>query len=96
MLLFFRLLSYLGGFRKQKQDAFPLLFWEKAARLEIPVTIKTGISGLLTRPVRAALAFCDWIEGDFPAFAPGGDEELSAGAAASTSAPLGRDRRSRH
>ncbi len=39
----------------------------KAARYGIPTTIETGIPGALTRPVRAALALCGWIEGGFPA-----------------------------
>ena len=47
-------------------DYVPML-WEKAARYAIPTTIETGIPGTLTRPVRAALALCGWIEGGFPA-----------------------------
>ena len=47
-------------------DYVPML-WEKAARYGIPTTIETGIPGTLTRPVRAALALCGWIEAGFPA-----------------------------
>jgi ATP-dependent helicase/nuclease subunit B len=43
------------------------LFWEKAARHGLAVTIDGGIPGTLTRPVRAAFGFCDWIENNFPA-----------------------------
>jgi ATP-dependent helicase/nuclease subunit B len=50
----------------QPTEYAPVL-WEKAARYGIPTTIETGIPGTLTRPVRAALALCGWIEGGFPA-----------------------------
>jgi hypothetical protein len=69
------------------------LFWEKALRHDLAVTIDRGIPGALTRPVRAALGLCDWIENDFPAvrlarmleagiFAPGSDADLTGSAAA--------------
>jgi len=69
------------------------LFWEKAARHNLAVTIDRGIPGTLTRPVRAALGLCDWIENNFPAvrlarmleagiLGPGSDKGLSWGAAA--------------
>jgi hypothetical protein len=47
-------------------DYVPML-WEKAARYAIPTTIETGIPGTLTRPVRAAVALCGWIEAGLPA-----------------------------
>lgn len=43
------------------------LFWEKAVRHGLSVTIDRGIPGALTRPVRAAFGLCDWIENNFPA-----------------------------
>jgi ATP-dependent helicase/nuclease subunit B len=46
---------------------YAVLFWEKAALHNLPVTIDRGIPGALTRPVRAALGLCDWIENNFPA-----------------------------
>jgi ATP-dependent helicase/nuclease subunit B len=41
------------------------LLWEKAQRHGWPVTLQMGVPGTFTRPVRALLAFCDWIESDF-------------------------------
>ncbi len=41
--------------------------WEKALRHEWPVTLGTGIPGPSTRPGRALLGFCDWVEADFAA-----------------------------
>ncbi len=41
------------------------LVWEKAVRHDWPVTIGPGLSTAFTRPGRAALAFCEWIESDF-------------------------------
>jgi hypothetical protein len=43
------------------------LVWEKACRHEWPVTIGPGLPVTSTRPGRALLAFCAWIEGDFTA-----------------------------
>lgn len=43
------------------------LAWEKAARHEWPATIGTGIPACLSRPGRALLGWCDWVERDFPA-----------------------------
>ena len=43
------------------------LAWEKALRHEWPVTIGPGLPVTFTRPGRALLAFCEWIEGDFHA-----------------------------
>jgi len=76
----------------QPGEYAPML-WEKAARYGIPITIETGIPGTLTRPVRAALALCGWIEGGFPAvrlarmfesglLSPGEAAELSSSGAA--------------
>jgi RecB family exonuclease len=50
----------------QPAEYIPIL-WEKAARYSIPITIETGIPGTLTRPVRALMALCYWIETAFPA-----------------------------
>jgi RecB family exonuclease len=43
------------------------LVWEKAQRHEWPVTIGPGVPVALTRPGRALLAFCEWIEGGLAA-----------------------------
>ncbi|HEY7249991.1 MAG TPA: PD-(D/E)XK nuclease family protein [Methylomirabilota bacterium] len=43
------------------------LVWEKAQRHEWPITIGPGIPIALTRPARALLAFCEWVEGGLPA-----------------------------
>jgi ATP-dependent helicase/nuclease subunit B len=43
------------------------LMWEKAQRHEWPVTIGPGIPITLTRPGRALLAFCEWVEGGLAA-----------------------------
>lgn len=48
-------------------DAHVALVWEKALRHEWPVTLGTGIPGPSTRPGRALLGFCDWVEADFAA-----------------------------
>ena len=70
------------------------LVWEKAQRHEWPATIGPGVPIALTRPARALLAFCEWIEGGLPASrlrrmlqsgdvrVSDGDEGLSAGQAA--------------
>jgi ATP-dependent helicase/nuclease subunit B len=44
-----------------------VLLWEKAQRHGLPVTVGPGLPVTLTRPARALLAFCDWIEGGFAA-----------------------------
>ena len=44
-----------------------LLAWEKARRLDWPVTIGTGLPAAMTRPGRALLDWCAWIEGGFAA-----------------------------
>jgi RecB family exonuclease len=43
------------------------LAWEKALRLGWPVTLGGGIPAARTRPGRALLGLCDWIETDFSA-----------------------------
>ena len=69
------------------------LVWEKACRYEWPVTIGPGLPVTSTRPGRALLAFCAWVEGDFAAgvlrrmlqsgdLALDGIENLTAGQAA--------------
>ena len=46
---------------------YAALFWEKAQRHEVPVTIGGGVPIMLSRPARALLAFCAWVEAGFPA-----------------------------
>lgn len=41
--------------------------WEKALRLEWPATVGPGVPGETTRPGRALIAFCNWVEGGFTA-----------------------------
>ncbi|MCC6863000.1 MAG: PD-(D/E)XK nuclease family protein [Bryobacterales bacterium] len=48
-------------------DVYGTLVWEKAQRYGWPITLRMGIPGTLTRPVRAVLALCDWIESNFSA-----------------------------
>ena len=48
-------------------DAHVSLVWEKALRHEWPVTLASGISATATRPGRALIGLCDWIETDFSA-----------------------------
>ena len=48
-------------------DAHASLAWEKARRLDWPVTIAGGLPAAATRPGRALLAWCAWIEGGFVA-----------------------------
>jgi ATP-dependent helicase/nuclease subunit B len=43
------------------------LIWEKALRHGWPVTLGPGTAATSTRPGRALLGFCDWIETDFSA-----------------------------
>jgi hypothetical protein len=49
------------------QADYPALLWEKAQRYEIPITVGPGLPITVTRPGRALLAFCDWIDGGFAA-----------------------------
>ena len=48
-------------------DAHVALVWEKALRHDWPVTLGPGIPAALTRPGRALIGLCDWIETDFSA-----------------------------
>ena len=48
-------------------DEYAPLVWEKACRYEWPVTIGPGVLAALTRPGRALLGLCLWIETDFTA-----------------------------
>jgi ATP-dependent helicase/nuclease subunit B len=48
-------------------DAHVALIWEKALRHNWPVTLGSGIPAAFTRPGRALIGFCDWIETDFSA-----------------------------
>ena len=48
-------------------DAHAALVWEKALRHNWPVTMGQGIPATFTRPGRALLGWCDWIETDFSA-----------------------------
>jgi ATP-dependent helicase/nuclease subunit B len=43
------------------------LAWEKAVRLGWQVTTSAGVPATLTRPGRALLGWCDWIENEFSA-----------------------------
>jgi ATP-dependent helicase/nuclease subunit B len=80
-------------------DAHVALVWEKALRHEWAVTLGPGIAAPSTRPGRALIGLCDWIETDFSAGhlrrllqsgdvgIEGEDEGFTAGQAART---LGR------
>ncbi len=48
-------------------DAHVALIWEKALRHDWPVTLGPGIPATLTRPGRALIGFCEWLETDFSA-----------------------------
>lgn len=48
-------------------DAHVALIWEKALRHNWPVTLGSGIPAPFTRPGRALMGLCDWIETDFSA-----------------------------
>jgi ATP-dependent helicase/nuclease subunit B len=48
-------------------EAHLSLVWEKALRREWPITLGPGLPASATRPGRAVLGFCDWIETDFSA-----------------------------
>ena len=47
-------------------EQIPLL-WEKSARLGIPMTFEAGVPATFTRPIRAVLGLCDWIDSGFSA-----------------------------
>jgi ATP-dependent helicase/nuclease subunit B len=48
-------------------DEHLALIWEKAQRYGWPATIGPGVPIVFTRPGRALLAFCAWVEAGFPA-----------------------------
>jgi len=48
-------------------SVYPPLAWELSREHDIPCTFSGGIAATFTRPGRAALAFLDWIGGDFAA-----------------------------
>jgi RecB family exonuclease len=48
-------------------DAHVALTWEKALRQDWAVTLGPGIAAAQTRPGRALIGFCDWIETEFTA-----------------------------
>jgi ATP-dependent helicase/nuclease subunit B len=48
-------------------DAHVALIWEKALRHDWPVTLGSGIPAAFTRPGRALIGLCDWVETDFSA-----------------------------
>ena len=48
-------------------DAHVALIWEKALRHNWPVTLGSGIPAAFTRPGRALIGLCNWIEADFSA-----------------------------
>ena len=48
-------------------DAHLALVWEKALRHDWPVTLGPGVPATQTRPGRALIGICDWIETDFSA-----------------------------
>jgi ATP-dependent helicase/nuclease subunit B len=48
-------------------DAHVSLVWEKTLRHDWPITLGPGLGAASTRPGRALIGFCDWIETDFSA-----------------------------
>ncbi len=48
-------------------NAHVSLVWEKALRHDWPITLGPGIPAAQTRPGRALIGLCDWIETDFSA-----------------------------
>ena len=48
-------------------DTQALLVWEAACRLDWPVTLSCGVPASFTRPGRALLGWCAWVEADFDA-----------------------------
>jgi ATP-dependent helicase/nuclease subunit B len=68
----FRRILAIGGSLDQVEiacasDAHLALVWEKTLRHNWPVTLGAGIPAAFTRPGRALLGLCDWIETDFSA-----------------------------
>ncbi len=43
------------------------LVWQKAHRYGWPLTVSPGVPVLMTRPARALLGLCEWIESGYPA-----------------------------
>lgn len=50
-----------------RTDPYVTLLWEASRRLGIPMTFGPGLPITVTRPGRALVGFCRWVEGDFPA-----------------------------
>ncbi len=50
-----------------RTEPYVTLFWEASRRLEVPMTFGPGLPITVTRPGRALVGFCRWIEGGFPA-----------------------------
>ena len=72
--VFRRILHAPGGRRRLDEveiscasSDYALLLWQKAAHYDWPITLEPGLPGTVTRPVRALLAWCDWIESGFAA-----------------------------
>ena len=66
--VFRRILHAPGGRRRLDEveiscasSDHALLLWQKAAHYDWPITLEPGLPGTVTRPVRALLAWCDWI-----------------------------------
>lgn len=76
-------------------DAHVALIWEKALRHDWQVTLGPGIPAALTRPGRALIGLCDWIETDFSAghfrrLLQSGDLGVDAGAEGFTAGEAAR------
>lgn len=72
--IFRRILHAPGGPRRLDEveiacasSDYPLIVWHKAERYGWPVTLASGLPGSATRPVRAMLAWCEWIANGFAA-----------------------------
>ena len=48
-------------------DDYTPLLWEKACRYDWPVTLASGLPAALTRPGRALVGLCAWVESHFAA-----------------------------
>ncbi|MGE3841473.1 MAG: PD-(D/E)XK nuclease family protein [Vicinamibacterales bacterium] len=48
-------------------EAQAWLVWEKTVRLDWAATVGSGVPAAMTRPGRALLGWCDWVEGEFAA-----------------------------
>jgi hypothetical protein len=74
-------------------DVYAPLVWEKALRYDWKATAGPGISATQTRPGRALLGFCAWIESDFSAgvmrrLLQSGDVKLDIGVSSGQAARL--------